>query len=133
MLKVYTVDSFVSIDSDAWKSIGTIGYKMKDDMDGVSEKIWFENITFKQCFELLETESFDGIYKDYTLFRNRPLISIRTLDYDRRYETFNSISYKDVYKEDSSVSLDWIMKHCSAEQAIQYLKERGITACPIAK
>ena len=30
-----------------------------------------------------------------------------------------------------SISLDEIMKDFSADKCIQYLKERGITACPI--
>ena len=29
--------------------------------------------------------------------------------------------------------LDWIMKHLEADQAIQYLTERGMGICPIAK
>ena len=32
-----------------------------------------------------------------------------------------------------NVTLDWILKHLKADQAIQYLTERGMGICPITK
>ena len=41
--------------------------------------------------------------------------------------------YKYVYKEWKDVPLNYIMEHFSADKCIQYLKERGMSACPILK
>jgi hypothetical protein len=50
---------------------------------------------------------------------------------DVEYKHFKSISYMQTYEERKDVSLEWIIKHLPADQAIQYLKERGITTCPM--
>lgn len=133
MLKVYTVKSFVSIDDGEWQKVGTNGHLVADDATIDCQKIFFKNITFNQCWKLLDSSSFDGIYKDYTLFRRKPCIYVKGHNGWIGYKSFNSISYKYVYEEDHYASLDWIMKHCSAEQCIQYLKDRGMTVCPMVK
>lgn len=35
------------------------------------------------------------------------------------------------HEEMEYVTLEWIMRHLKAEQAIQYFKERGMNVCPI--
>ena len=47
------------------------------------------------------------------------------------YKHFDKLTYKTSYTEHKSVTLNWIMEHLSADQCIQYLKDRGMTACPI--
>lgn len=132
MLKIYTVSSYVSIDGSDWQQVGDNGYAAAD--DNPTEKIFFENFTFEQCYEYLQGKGMDGIWRSKTFFRKRPMLYIGEWFYEaKRYTSFNTISYKYVYEEWKSVSLEWIMKHLSAEQCIQYLKERGITTCPILK
>ena len=132
MLKVYTVKSYVSINGEEWEEVGSTGYTVRDDEP--TEKIFFENFTLSQCYEYLKEKSLDGIWRDKTFFRKRPMIYIGRSFYSGiGYTYFNTISYKYVYDEWKDVSLDWIMKHASADQCIQYLKERGVTACPILK
>ena len=46
------------------------------------------------------------------------------------YRTFESISIRTVYKE-ISLTLQEIMQKFDADLVIQYLKERGLTACPL--
>jgi hypothetical protein len=41
------------------------------------------------------------------------------------------MSYKIEYEEWKEVTLEWIIKNLPADQTIQYLKERGITTCPM--
>ena len=132
MLKVYTVKSYISIDGKDWEHVGYDGHTMRDDEP--TEKVLFENLTFDECYQYVKKHSLDGVWYDYTLFRNKPLLYIGDGWYDStRYNTFNTISYKYVYKEWTSVPLTYIMEHFSADQCIQYLKERGMSACPILK
>ena len=131
MLKVYTVKSYVSIDGADWEEIGYGFHAVRE--DNLTEKILFENFTFEQCYEYSE-HCLEGIWRSQTFFKKKPILYIGDDFFDsQRYTSFNTISYKYVYTEWESVSLEWIMKHLSAEQCIQYLKERGITTCPILK
>ena len=112
--------------------VGSDGYAARD--DNPTEKIFFENLTLEQCYEFLQGKGLDGIWPSKTFFRKKPMLYIGDGYYSSSaYYSFNTISYKWTYKEWDTVSLDWIMKHLSAEQCIQYLKERGITTCPIIK
>ena len=130
MLKVYTVSSYVSIDGSDWQNVGVDGYTISDDEP--TEKILFENFTLEQCYEYLQGKGLDGIWRSQTFFKRKPMLYIGEWLYEaKRYTSFNTISYKYVYTERENVSLSWIMKHLSAEQCIQYLKERGITTCPM--
>ena len=132
MLKVYLVKSYVSIDDADWQQVGSIGHIVRDDKP--TEKVFFENFTLKQCHDYLQEKRLDGIWSSYTFFRKKPMLYIGDGPLSSKaYYSFNTISYKYVYKEWESVSLEWIMKHLSADQCIQYLKERGITTCPILK
>ena len=132
MLKIYTVKSYVSIDGSEWQHVGVDGYTAKD--NNPTKKIFFENLTFEQCYEYLQTKKLDGMWCSKTFFKKRPIIYIghSTLD-NTCYKSFDTISYKYVYEEWKDVPLEWIIKHISADQCIQYLKERGMTACPILK
>lgn len=132
MLKVYKVKSYVSINGEEWQHVGVDGRTVRD--DNLTEKIFFENFTFNQCYEYLKEKGLDGIWRSETFFRKRPMLYIGEWLYEAKsYTSFDTISYKYVYEEWKNVPLDWIMKHASADQCIQYLKERGMTACPILK
>ena len=132
MLKVYTVKSYVSIDGEDWKWVGYDNYAIRDDEP--TETILFENFTLEQCYEYSKGKCLEGIWRGETFFKKRPMLYIGDNWFDSTvYKSLKTISYKCVYEEWKSVSFDWIMKHLSAEQCIQYLKERGITTCPILK
>ena len=132
MLKVYIVSSYVSINGSDWQHIGDYGYKATD--DNPTEKILFENFTLEQCHNYLQEKRLDGIWHSYTFFRKKPMIYIGDGPLScKAYYAFDTISYKYVYKEWESVPLPWIMEHLAADQCIQYLKERGVTTCPILK
>ena len=130
MLKVYDVKSYVSIDGEPWQPVGIDGYTFRDD-DPI-DKVIFEDLTFEQCYQYVQEHYIDGIWLSKTFFKKKPLIYIGESCFNSyRYDSFNTISYRHVYTERRNVTFDWIMKHASAEQCIQYLKERGMTACPI--
>ena len=132
MLKVYTVKSYVSINGGDWQRVGISGHTMTD--DNPIEKILLDNATFNECCEYISHHSLDGIWLDSTLFRNKPILYIGDGWFDStRYDHFDTISYKYIYEEWEDVPLNYIMEHFSADKCIQYLKERGMSTCPILK
>ena len=132
MLKVYTVKSYVSINGEDWWHVGCNGHTISD--ENLTEKIFLDNVTFNECYKYVSQHSLDGIYLDSTLFKKKPIIYINDSRSDsHRYDQFDTISYKYVYEEWKDVPLNYIMEHFSADKCIQYLKERGMSACPILK
>ena len=131
MLKVYNRQTYVSINGEPWEPVGRTIAIMS--ANNPIEKIIFENKTFEECFEYLKHHCMDEMSAGYTFFRHKPAVYIR-YSYNLSstyYKYFNTISCKHVYEENNYISLDEIMKDVSADKCIQYLKERGITACPI--
>lgn len=133
MLKVYNVDGYVSVDGAEWRSVGHLGYSCTDEDCDV--KFILDNVSFAEACEYLSNNFLDGVCNSETFWRSKPTITVRYRDvWDKvEYQSFSTISYKNVYTEDKNVTLGWMMDHLSAEKVIQYLKERGITACPILK
>lgn len=132
MLKIYTVTHYVSIDGDNWR---VINYGERASDKELESQLAMNNLSFEEARDYLSQHYLRGVWNGGTFFRNKPVIAV---DYygaiePVRYRRFNTISYKSEYEEWENVSLDWIMKHLSADECIQYLKERGMTTCPILK
>ena len=129
MLKVYQVYKYASIDGGDWRQVGSSGYTITD--EELSECIFLDNASFADTREYLKNNRLFGLYNDETFFKHKPVIKI---DFNSAWEyvtyrNFDTLSYKIVYKEWKDVTMQWLIKHASAEQVIQYLKERGITTC----
>lgn len=132
MLKVYRVKSYVSINGEDWWHVGYDDHTIRN--DNPIEKVFFKDITFNECYKYIKEHELNGISLDSTLFRNKPIIYIGNSYFDSyRYDHFDTISYKCVYEEWKEVPLTYIMEHFPADKCIQYLKERGMSACPILK
>lgn len=133
MLKVYNVTDYVSIDGAPWREVSDTGYRVSD--KELQTKLVLDEVSFDEAREFLSNNHIWGVWNYETLFRHKPIIAVSYYsNYEPvRYKHFNTISYKTEYTEWKDVSFDWLMKHFSAEQCIQYLKERGMTACPILK
>lgn len=133
MLKIYNVTDYVSIDGANWRTVGGYGYKVANEKP--TDTLILDNMSFSEAYEYLSQNHLSGVCKDCTLFRNKPLIRVSYNDaWDYvQYRHFNTMSYKREYSEWKNVSLNWIIEHLSADDCIQYLKDRGITTCPILK
>jgi spore coat polysaccharide biosynthesis protein SpsF (cytidylyltransferase family) len=131
MLKVYNVHDYVSIDGAKWRKVGGYGYKITD--EEVENTLVLDNVSFEEARKYLSEHLLDGVWNDNTLFRNKPTVVVRYQDaWDCvEYRHFDTMSYKREYKEDKNVSFKWLTEHLTADQFIQYLKERGITTCPM--
>ena len=131
MLKVYNVVSYVSVNGAGWRAVGRPGHCCTDEDRDV--KFILDNASFAEAREYLDHYFLDGVYNTRPFLRKRPVIAVRycgAFD-DVMYKNFKTISYKNVYTENTDVTLGWMIEHLSAEQTIQYLKERGITTCPM--
>ena len=130
MLKVYNVMHYVSVDGGKWCRVESNGQTMIDDSEVVENVI---NGSFEHWCEYLQARNLPGMYYKTTLFKKKPCIVTYSSSYDSvvKHTHFKNLSYKTVYKELEYVSLGDIINRYPADQAIQYLKERGINTCPI--
>lgn len=135
MLKVYEIINSVSVNGEHWRRVGGYRHIIIDESEKDALIITLENMSFNEVYECLSYKGLDGIWESETYFKHKPIIKV---DYNGSldpfpYKKFKQMSYKRELREWESVSLEWIMKNASADQCIQYLKERGMTACPILK
>ena len=131
MLKVYYVRDYVSIDGSEWRRVGMCGYTVTD--EEVEDKLVLDNVSFDEAREYLSKNILSSVWNDSTFFRHKPTVEVcYTGAWDPvSYRHFNTLSYKRKFEEDKNVSIEWMIQHLSADQFIQYLKERGITTCPM--
>ena len=140
MLKIYTVSQQFKIDDKDWQECGERGWGCIEESSVTPETIRANCVDWHEMARLIETSPygwFDGLVTDKTFFRKRPYICAfrcRWHDEEWRFfpKDFKAISYRVLYKERSYVSMEWIFEHLSADNAIQYFKERGMNVCPIA-
>jgi hypothetical protein len=130
MLKIYTRKYWVSINNKEWEQVWWERDMMKDNPP--SEEVVVNQLSFDEFYTLLQHGSMGHIRAGKTLFRKKPKITIE-YDYDRikHYTHFDTISCKVTYEEIKGATLYSIMRCFPAELVIQYLKERGITTCPM--
>ena len=131
MLKVYNYYAYVSIDGADWRRIDH-AHTITDD-EPLDMLIW-DNISFDVVRELLNHHPVIGMHNSHTLFRKKPTIEICFEDAwlsPVEYKHFKTLSYKIEFKEWKDVPLQWMIEHSPADKVIQYLKERGITTCPM--
>ncbi len=133
MLKIYNVTDYISIDGANWRVVGNRGYMATDEEP--KNTLILDNVSFSEAYKYLSLIHLDGVHNDCTFFRNKPLIQVYYYDaWDYvQYRRFNTMSYKREYSERKNISLNWIMEHLAADDCIQYLKDRGITTCPVLK
>ena len=135
MLKVYTRKYYVAIDGGEWFKVDDeyYPYVLCDDQEPATLNI-LDNITFEECYEWLQEHHLCGVRWDRTLFNKQKIIRVMRNwsweDWDV-YKDFKTISYKRVLTECPDVTLEEIFKHFPADQCIRYMKERGMTVCPM--
>ena len=132
MLKIYNITNYVSIDGSDWREVGPGQYH-------VSEKKPPDTIvdhwSFDELREYLSQHELSGVRNDETLFRHKPTICVKyawPAD-ETTYRRFNTLSYKRTFEEMTDVTMNFLMKQLPADQCIQYLKDRGMSACHIMK
>lgn len=128
MLNAYKVRTYISIDNKPKKQILRIGYGLtEDELPRVVTTSW----SFQDCFDKqLPTPA---VKTGTTIFLNRPYVEVEyAWDDVDGYYNFDSITIERHY-EPYDVTLNELFDNYSADECIQYLKDRGMTTCPILK
>lgn len=134
MLKVYEVKYYVSIDGGEFRQVEEkwcYPYVLRDDNE--PKTLFLPAMTFQECYEYIKSKPLYGLSYGKSIF-GKPYIRIMydwSWDSWEGYYKFKTISYKRVFKECTNMTLAEIFKNFPADQCIQYLKERGMTACPM--
>lgn len=128
MLKGYKVKTDIYVNDGPKKRVLRIGYGLtEDELPRVVTTTW----SFQDCFD--KQIPTPAIKTDKTLFCQRPYVEVEyAWDKVDRYYGFDSITIERHY-EPYDITLNELFKEYSADECIQYLKDRGITICPILK
>ena len=131
MLKIYRAHIYVSIDGADWRELDFYGYRATEEEP--QNTVVLDNASFIDVCEALSEDDLRGVHKSYTFFKHRPIVCISYIDAldNVEYRHFKTMSYKIEFEEWSNVTLKWMVDNMSADKCIQYLKERGITTCPM--
>lgn len=134
MLKIYKTYLQYQTDGGTWERFGYSGWVCEEESNVEASKAIIENENFNQAFEHFENYPIHSVIACRTYFRHRPYICLIGAGFaeptNLYQEDFTSLSIRKITEENQYVTLEWIMKHLSAEKTIQYLKERGMTICP---
>ena len=137
MLKIYDPIYSVSIDGGPWKRLedplDTNWFVTDEDIP--ETELLLDDVSFQEAYDYLRDNYISGARTCTTFFKDKPQLSLlyfNTIDrkYIKKCEGFCLRAENRLRK---NVTLDWILKHLEADQAIQYLTERGMGICPIAK
>ena len=129
MLKPCKVKTYVTIDNNPKRRLWSVQYKLTDrELPNSFECA----TTFSQI--LNNPNGIPNITIGRTLFRNRPYIKILYDWFDEEtYYGFDKFRIERREEPWEDATLQNIYECAPADKFIQYLKERGITACPILK
>lgn len=128
MLKSYKYRLQISLNGADWCTIdwGYTGLREEHELT----RTFIENYSFAEAHEWLLHNKHDHTVAGYTLFKKRPKIKIQYGYYTTEtYTKFNTISIRVIYEEYHMTMRE--LWNENAELVIQYLKERGITVCPM--
>ncbi len=137
MLKIYDPIYYISIDGGPWERLEDLfdtNWFVTDE-DLPETELLLDGVSFQEAYDYLHENYISGARTCRTIFKGRPQLSLlyfNTIDrkYIKKCEGF-WLRAKNRLRE--NVTLDWILKHLEADQAIQYFKERGMEICPITK
>ncbi len=120
-------------DCDEWEDTGYSGLTLEEEKTS-KQDIVLKNANFDDVIRYMKRTSISCFHVDYTLFKHEPFIR-----YYRRYymqedeklfkNDIKNISIRMIYQK-KKITLQELFEEFPAEQAIQYIKERGLSVCP---
>ncbi len=137
MLKIYDPIYYVSMDGGLWERLedlfGTNWFVTGEDLP--ETELLLDDVSFQEAYDYLRNKYISGARTCRTIFKGRPKLSLLYFNtIDRKYiKKCEGFWLRAENRLRENVTLDWILKHLEADQAIQYLTERGIGICPITK
>lgn len=137
MLKIYDPIYSVSIDGGPWKRLGDPFDTnwFVTDKDIPETELLLDDVSFQEAYDYLRDNYISGARTCKTFFKDKPQLSLLYFNtIDRKYiKKCEGFCLRAENRLRENVTLDWILKHLKADQAIQYLTERGMGICPITK
>lgn len=128
MLKSYRCELQISLNGAEWNTIHVECTKLREEHELI--KTFIENYSFAEAHEWMLHHWHDHWEAGYTLFKKKLKIKIQYGYYTTEtYKSFDTISIRAVYEERRITMRD--LQYEDADTVIQYLKERGITTCPM--
>lgn len=128
MLQAYKVITYIAVNDEPKKEISKVGYGLTEDE---LPRVVTTTFSFQDCLDKQLPTPAIKTYK--TFFRKRSYVGVEyNWDDVKQYYGFASITIERHY-EPYNITLNELFEEYSADQCIQYLKERGITTCPILK
>ena len=137
MLKIYDPIYSVSIDGGSWKRLedpfDTNWFVTDEELPEV--EILLDDTSFEEAYNYLRDNYISGARTCKSAFKGKPQISLLYFNtIDRKYiKKCEGFWLRAENKLRENVTLDWIMRNFEADQAIQYLTERGMGICPNKK
>ena len=133
MLQAYDWHLEIAFDNSRWEDTGYTGWSLED-REMPQEEIILKKASFSDVVNYMMKINIPCFHIDYTFLKHQPYIRYHRRYYmeedERIFEKHNKkFSCRMVYKK-KEVTLKEIFDSCPAEQAIQYMKERGLTTCP---
>lgn len=129
MLKPYKVYTYVSVNDGPKRQLWSVEYGLtEDELPLVVEKSY----TFQEA--LTRKWITPDITTGTTFLFKRPYVKIEySWCSEDEYYNFDHITLERIVEPWINATLKDVHDYSTADQFIQYLKERGITACPILK
>ena len=127
MLNPYKVYTYISVNDEPLCKVESVGYGLaEDDSLNISETSY----TFQEA--LTKKLPTPHITTGTTCFLKRPYVKITySWCHEETYYNFDHITIQRCKLPWTDATLKDIHDYSSADQFIQYLKERGITTCPM--
>ena len=134
MLKIYDPIYAVSIDGGPWERLEDpfdTNWLVTDE-DLPETELLLDDVSFQEAYDYLRENYISGARTCRTIFKGKPQLSLLYFNtIDRKYiKKCKRFSLRVENKFRKNVTLDWILKNVEADQAIQYLTERGMGICP---
>lgn len=133
MLKIYDPIYSVSINGGQWKRLedpfDTNWFVTDEELP--ETEILLDDVSFEEAYDYLHDNYISGARTCKTVFKGKPQLSLLYFNaYDRKYiKKCEGFWLRAENKLRENVTLDWIMRNFEADQAIQYLTERGMGIC----
>ena len=127
MLKPCKVTYYVSVDGGPKRQIQSVGYGLTE--DGLPNVVEISYTFHEALTKKLPTPH---ITTGKTLFLKRPYVKIEySWCTEDEYYNFDTITIERRKTPWTTATLQDVHDYSTADQFIQYLKERGITTCPM--
>lgn len=135
MLQMYYASLYLKVNGEiAGKLLGGV-VKLRDDGEELIELV-LDRVSWEELYdEIVNGKMAHYMFVGETFWKKRPFISGAGFygeDIPKYFEDdVNKFTVAWVYRLNEYYTVNDVLKHAKADQAVQWFKERGMTACPL--